>query len=218
MDSRSNLMIDASIILQMRLEHCQRLLDNDEQVNALLEIEEILDEHNECIDALYLAGQTYLLLRDSLSAELCFRKIKKLAFLEEQQAELHLSLALALFFQYRFPESLAELKNALRHNNQTALTWRYQGMVQERLGHSKVARLSAKNAYSIDPENNIIPDWNIEHNISDLNSSLLELTHECGISNILWEAFPQKPSTLSRKSISPQQVVFIDRSRRSCLL
>jgi tetratricopeptide (TPR) repeat protein len=203
-------MIDSSTLFQLRLEYCQELLNNDQHQIALLEIEEILDEQNECIDALYLAGQTYLLIRDSRSAEHCFKQITTIAYLEDQQAELYLSLALSLFFQYRFSEALEELKNSLRHNSQASLAWRYQAMTQERLGYLKVARNSANRAYTIDPDNNIIPDWNIKDSIGELNATLTEFIKECELTSIAWEDFPQKPKTISRKSISPQQVVYID--------
>jgi tetratricopeptide (TPR) repeat protein len=203
-------MIDNSTLIQLRLEYCQKLSDQDSHQGALLEIEELLDEHNECVDALYLAGQTYLLLRDSPSAEQCFRQIQRLAFLEDQQAELYLSLALSLFFQYRFSESLEEFKNSLKHNSQTALTWRYQAMAQERCGYLKLAVRSAKTAYKLDSENNNIPDWQINNNISSLNDSLKEVIEECNIVNIIWKDFPIPLTSISRRSVSPQQVIFID--------
>ena len=203
-------MIDGSTLIQLRLDYCQQLLDDEKHHEALLELEEILDQQVDCIEAIYLTGQAYLLMRNAPVAEDCFRQIQRLTFLEDQQAELHLSLALSLFFQYNFIDALNEIKNSLKYDNNQALVWRYKSIIEERLGYKKMSVHSCKTAHKIQQDGYSIPDWEIEQHLPVIMDKVAQAIDGSGICKVNWVEFPDSTQAIDRNSISPQQVMHCD--------
>ena len=94
-------MLDSEAILQLRLEHAQKQIENQNYLSALIELEETLDHDPTCFEAKFLGGQSYLMTQNPIVAEFTFRDCLDDPLAANFQDELLLALALSLFYQYR---------------------------------------------------------------------------------------------------------------------
>ena len=141
--------VDPDTLLSLRLARVQRALDRQAHHLALVEVEELLDEHPHHPIGLFLAGQAALGAGDAVSAVMALRR--SVAH-QPQDPTVHLALAMACFESADFTESLRSARLAAQLAPQAARAWYYQGLVLERIGEAAAAQEAFDHAQELDPE------------------------------------------------------------------
>lgn len=200
-------MLDPEAILQLRLEHAQKQIEEGDYLSALLELEETLDQDPDCFEAKFLAGQSYLMTQDPIVAESAFRDCLRHPLAAELNDELYLATALSLFYQYRFEESLDYIKKAQQHNAQNALLFKYKALLQDRLGYQLIARANNITAHQMSMKHIPLAYWEIETNYDTLQELFEPEEIRNVITEVIWTEFPSKPEQISRTTLPPNQVL-----------
>jgi len=151
--------IDPDIMIGMRLKKGRESLGVGDAATALLEAEELLDEHPGHVEALQLAGEASLKLRDAPHARATF---EQLITRGPGSAFVHEALGVARFECADFDAALASLKAALEASPNMARACYYQGLILERTGDAEGALRCFDRAFAIAPE-----DWPVPRNYSD---------------------------------------------------
>lgn len=200
-------MLDSEAILQLRLEHAQKQIEARNYISALIELEETLDQEPDCFEAKFLAGQSYLMMQNPIVAEFTFRDCLKDPLSEEFKDELFLTIALSLFYQYRFTEALEYIKRSQQYNVQNALLFKYKALIQDRLGYPTIARANNITAHQISLKHIPLAYWELKEDLEQLRKRFEAEKPAEIISEILWVEFPPKPEQISRASLPPNQIM-----------
>lgn len=140
--------VDPGALAQLRMTQAAEAYQRGELEQALIEAEELLDEHPDHLDALYLVGDASLRHGDAPIAEAAFSHYLTL---DPGAPEALAGLAAARF-------ELADLVGAIEaaaeaHSRQPELAeaWYYTGLALERLGKPQESREAHARATALEP-------------------------------------------------------------------
>jgi tetratricopeptide (TPR) repeat protein len=205
--------LDSEAILQLRLEHAQRYFAAQDYATAIIELEETLDQAPDCFEAKFLVGQSYLMIQDSISAEVTFRNCLTNSLSEDFKDELFLALAIALFYQYRFEEALQYIKRSQQYNPQNPVLFKYKSVILDRLQYPQAAKTNNSKAHTLSKQQIPLARWTLSEEYTELYESLEQYRNSEAISDIIWSEFPEKPVQLSQLSLPPNQIMHYNSQR-----
>ena len=123
--------VDPATLLGLRLDKAESALMRGEFDAALVEAEELLDEHPAHPRALQVAAQSALGMGDSLTA---LAGLTRYMELHSPDATTLVTLAAARFECVDYPGALAASGQAATLDTSLAEAWYYQGLAAERMG------------------------------------------------------------------------------------
>lgn len=206
-------MLNSEAILQLRLEHAQSYVESKDYVTAIVELEETLDQVPDCFEAKFLVGQSYLMIQNSISAEVTFRNCLTNSLSEGFKDELFLALAIALFYQYRFEEALQYLKRSQQYNPQNPTLFKYKSVILDRLQYPLAAKTNNAKAHALSKQQIPLARWTLNNEYLELDKTLEKHKPSEDILEIIWSEFPDKPEQLSQLSLSPNQIMHYNSQR-----
>jgi tetratricopeptide (TPR) repeat protein len=124
--------VDPATLLGLRLSKAENALARGDFDAALVEAEELLDDHPAHSRALQLCAQSSLGMGDSLTA---LAALTRYVELHTPDATTLVTLAAARFECVDFPGALAAAGQATTLDTQLPEAWYYQGLAAERTGH-----------------------------------------------------------------------------------
>ncbi len=151
--------IDPETMISMRLKKGRDALARGEPSMALVEAEELLDEHPGHTDALSLSGEAALALRNAPLARVTLEQVLEV---RPDSAAVHDLLAVARFECVDWPATLASAKAAIAADPSLARAWYYQGLALERTGDAEGALRCFERAETLDGER-----WPLPRNFSE---------------------------------------------------
>lgn len=151
--------IDPDTMIHLRLRKGREALSRGEPELALVEGEELLEDHPGQVDALQLVGDAALSMHDAPLARATFEQL-----LERQPDRPHAleGLAVALFECVEFRPALEQARAAIEREPGLARCWYYQGLLLERLADQEGANRCFDRAHALSPE-----AWPLPRNYSD---------------------------------------------------
>lgn len=141
--------VDGEVILALRLASIERALQKKNQKEALIEAEELLDEHPMHPIGLFYAGQAALQLGAAHTAQAAFLRCSRL---RPSDPALLAPLATAHFESGDLANALAVAEAALEQPPEQAAAWYIRGLVQERCGEEDAALESFSHAEALAPD------------------------------------------------------------------
>ncbi len=138
--------VDPATLLDLRLDKAENALVRGEFDTALVEAEELLDDHPAHPRALQVSAQSCLGMGDALSA---LAALTRFVELHTPDATTLVTLAAARFECVDFPGALAAGGQAATLDAKMAEAWYYQGLAAERLGHMDEAQAHFGKAASL---------------------------------------------------------------------
>lgn len=129
--------IDPATLLQLRLDKAEHALSRGGFDMALVEAEELLDEHPAHARALQLSAQSALGMGDALTA---LASLTRYMELHTPDATTLVTVAAARFECVDYPGALAAGGQAATLDSSLAEAWYYQGLAAERINHPDEAR------------------------------------------------------------------------------
>jgi tetratricopeptide (TPR) repeat protein len=140
--------VDPSALAQLRMDQAVEALQRGDVDLALIEAEELLDEHPDHLDALYLVGDASLRHGDAPVAESAFRRFLEL---EPASPGALVGLAAARFELADLAGTIAATSQATLQDPAMAEAWYYTGLALERLGQPVEARAAHARATQLEP-------------------------------------------------------------------
>ncbi|MDP6935548.1 MAG: tetratricopeptide repeat protein, partial [Myxococcota bacterium] len=141
--------IDPELLAGLRLDEAKRALTEGNLERALLEAEELLGEHPNHTEALYIVGEAALSLRNAALAREAFTQYLALA---EPMPLALLGLAIARFELLDFSGSLESLSDALATNPEMAEAWYTRALILERTDQEEASVEAFAQAHALAPE------------------------------------------------------------------
>ncbi len=156
--SHGNWVIDPETMITLRLKKGREALFRGEPAVALVEAEELLDEHQGQPDALTLVGEAALAMRDAPLARTALEQ----ALDASPTASRRELLAIARFECVDWKGALEVVRAALEEDPSLARAWYYQGLLLERTGDAEGAVRSFDRAHDLAPD-----QWPLPRNFSE---------------------------------------------------
>jgi tetratricopeptide (TPR) repeat protein len=141
--------IDPATLLILRLEKAENALKRGEFDGALVEAEELLDEHPAHPRALQLTAQAALGMGDALTA---LAGLTRYMELHSPDSTTLVTLAAARFECVDFPGALAAAGQATTLDSTMAEAWYYQGLAAERMGQAELCSTCFAKAEALAPD------------------------------------------------------------------
>lgn len=140
--------VDPDTMISLRLKKAREALLRGEAEAALIEAEELLEEHPGHADALFLVGDAAQTMRDSGMARLAFEQ-----YLERRPATASAleGLAVARFECVEFQAALEAARASVEVEPGRARAWYYHGLLLERLGDQEGATRCFDRANALEP-------------------------------------------------------------------
>lgn len=142
--------IDGEVLLALRLNRIEEAIAAKQPDLALLEAEELLDEHPSHPLGLFYTGQAALMMGAAHTARAA---LERCAVLRPGDATLQSALATACFECGDFDRADAAARSALAQAPDIATAWYTRGVISERRGDAAGAQDCFERAEALDPEN-----------------------------------------------------------------
>lgn len=146
--------VDPETMIALRLSRAAETLEAGDAEGALVEVEELLEDHPDNLDALFLTGEAALALRDAGMAREAFEHYLSLSADHPQALE---GLCVARFESVDFAGALEAARGANRVEPDRARAWYYEGLVLERAGDSRAATRAFEAANALAPDTYPLP-------------------------------------------------------------
>lgn len=151
--------VDSNTLVALRLREADKALADGRLDHALIEAEELLDEHPSHPRALEIVSQAALEMGDVVMA---LEGLNRFMELHNPGPKVLHTLAVARFEAVDFPGALAASEQATGLDTRLAAAWHYQGLALERLGKSATAQARFQRAADLEPSRFPVPtQWEI---------------------------------------------------------
>lgn len=141
-------------MLQLRLDKAEAALQAGHFDQALIEAEELLDDHPSHRRGLEIAGAAALTMGDAVMA---LEALNRFVELHPPDARILQALAVARFEAVDYPGTLAASEQSTALDSSIAAAWYYQGLALERLGRTDTAMERFSKAEVLDPVHFHVP-------------------------------------------------------------
>ncbi|MAY81944.1 MAG: hypothetical protein CL930_14330 [Deltaproteobacteria bacterium] len=144
-------------MLQLRLDKAETALQMGRFDQALIEAEELLDDHPSHRRGLEIAGAAALTMGDAVMA---LEALNRFVELHPPDARILQALAVARFEAVDYPGTLAAAEQSTALDSSIAAAWYYQGLALERLGRIETAQERFSRAEILDQVHFQVPsNW-----------------------------------------------------------
>lgn len=157
--SQTTWSVDPEALVSLRLEQARAALRRGEVDQAIVEAEELLDEHPDHSDALFLVGDGSLELQDAATAHAAFSRYLQLV--PDDPVALS-GFAVSAFELTLLEDSLAAAERAVMHDPALAEAWYFRGLCLERMADMPLAQHCFSRAHALDGAT-----YPLIHSISD---------------------------------------------------
>jgi len=146
--------MDPNTLIELRLGRVHRTVAEGHGHEAIVEVEELLDQHPNHSEGLFLAGQALLSVGNAIAARSAL--IQCLQSNRDNPA-VHLALAMAAFECADFQRAQQAIDTACREIPDSAKAWFYKGLIAERMGCVDLAESAFATAHELDPDQICLP-------------------------------------------------------------
>lgn len=204
--------LDVGARTELRMSLARRALRDRDLLGATLELEELLDDEPDRVDALALLAATCLAQHDVLTARHALRSLHERT---GGTAASWLQLAQAEMECWDFVSAEAAAHEALARNDQLSEAWHLRGLLAERRDAFGEADELLMRAWELNPLAHPLPLRLSSSEWEDLVDAVLDTLSENG--DDFWddvplqlEAFPERPPPSSLLGVSPRELILGD--------
>ena len=147
--------VDSNTLVALRLREADKALKEGRLEQALIEAEELLDEHPSHQRALEIVSQSALAMGDVVMA---LEALNRFVELHSPGPRVLHTLAIARFEAVDFGGTLAAAEQATSLDSRLASAWYFQGLALERMGKLDTALERFQRASGLDPDTFPIPN------------------------------------------------------------